>query len=158
MLQRHPLPSASQRIISERRNSLEMRPGQCSLWPLSGLCAWVERVQKAQAAATSVAAASSECALPLRVPRLAWTATRRFRASPSGLVYGRNGSPLLGPALRCAGRSWGLCSPSRCVLVQCTCAMGRDTAPTDIGTKVLVLSFVSCFGQPLAAGTNCLGL
>ena len=116
-------------------------------------------MQKTQAAATLVAAAFSACVFPFCVPRLAFDRhTILFVLRRVGLGTAATVAPsfaqhfgvpgTVGGSVRLDVASWSV------ALVQCD----RDTAPTDIDTKALVLLFVSCFGQPLATGTNCLGL
>ena len=83
---------------AQRRNSLEMRLGQCPFGRSPGRRARVERVQKTQAAATLVAAAFSACGPPSVCPAWCGSPHELFRASPSGLRYGRNGCPLLLPS------------------------------------------------------------
>ena len=85
----------------------------------------------------------------LCLPRLAVFVTRKlcFRVSPSELSHGCNGSPLFCPALRCAGRWWGLCSLGRCVPGPSQCVQcDRDIARTEVDTKVFV--FVIVFRAP----------
>ena len=101
-------------------------------------------MQKDQAAATMVAAASSACDLPFVGPVWRGSSHEVFRASPRGLVYGRNGSPSSAQHLGVPGSSWGsvrrvVTSQVRRTSVQCD----RDLAPTEIDTQVLVL--VVCF-------------